>query len=537
MPAAGVDPLTATQPERPTRLARLARALAALDGWRRWLAAWLLGLVSVLAFPPVGAVPALFVALPALVWQLGGAAGSRAAFAIGWWFGLGHFMAGTYWISNSLLVEADRFAWLIPPTLIGVSAALAIYPALACVCARWAPPGWPRIAALAIAWTGFEMLRGVVLTGFPWNPVGSVWSDIPAMLQPAAAIGVHGLTLVTVALAAAPALLAGGGRGAIRVALGVPLVLALVWGGGAIRLGGAQTAAHPGVKIGIVQPNIPQHEQVRAAFRARHFARHLDMTRKAAGRGVTHFVWPEAAIGLRLSRSPAAIAAIAGAAPEGGLVISGALRRGPPGERPRRVWNSLIAIDGAARRVGVYDKVRLVPFGEYVPLRPILGFTQITGGRLDFSRGPGRRTLSVTGLPPFSPLICYEMIFPGRVVDPDRRPEWLLTVTNDGWFGDSAGPYQHFAAARMRAVEEGLPVIRAANSGISAAIDPYGRVVARLGLGQAGVLEAALPAALSRPTPFARLGHAPVLVVIALAAAALAAAGVRRRASRLRRTG
>ena len=519
--------MSGTVPERPPRLARLAAAAASLTGWRRWLAAWLFGLASVLAFPPVGWVPALFVALPALVWQIDGTATRRAAFAVGWWFGLGHFMAGTYWISNSLLVEADRFAWLIPPTLVGVSAYLAVYPALACACARWAAPGWPRVAALAVAWTGFEMLRGVALTGFPWNPVGSVWTGIPAMMQPAAAVGVYGLGLATVALAAAPALLAAGRRSAVAAAIGVPLALVLVWGGGAIRLERAEPAIHPGVRIGIVQPAIPQHEKVRAALRARHFARHLAMTRTAADGGATHFVWPETAIGFALARMPGAAEAIARVVPEGGSVIAGSLRVTPRGERPRRVWNSLVAIDGAARRIAVYDKARLVPFGEYVPLRSILAFTQMTGGRLDFSRGPGRRTLAVPGLPPFSPLICYEIIFPGRVVDPDRRPGWMLNVTNDGWFGDSAGPYQHLAAAQMRAVEEGLPVLRAANSGISAVIDPYGRAIERLALGRRGVLEAALPMALEEPTAFARFGHAPVLAVIALAAAGLAA---RRRA-------
>ena len=188
-----------------------------------------------------------------------------------------------------------------------------------------------------------------------------------------------------------------------------------------------------------------------------------------------------------------------------------------------RFWNSLIAIDGKARSVAAYDKARLVPFGEYVPLRSVLAFTQVTGGRFDFSRGPGPTTLSVEGLPPFSPLICYEIVFPGRVVGPGERPRWLLNVTNDGWFGDSAGPYQHFAAARMRAVEEGLPVVRAANSGISAVIDPYGRVIRRLGLGRAGVVEAGLPVALPEPTVFARFGHLPLSVFLALAAAVLAA--------------
>ena len=523
MPTPSAERLTGTGSRRPSHLARLAAALAALSGWRCWLVAWLLGLGSVLALPPVGFVPALFVALPALVWLIDGAATRRAAFAVGWWFGLGHFMAGTYWISNALLVEADRYAWLVPPTLLGVSAYLAIYPALAGVFARWVGPGWTRVAALAVGWTVLEMVRGIAFTGFPWNPIGSVWNDIPAMLQPAAAVGVHGLGLLTVALAAAPALLARGGRAGVAVAVGVPLALATLWGGGTLRLPQAATAAHPGIRLGIVQPNIPQHEKVRARFRARHFAEHLAMTKATAGTGITHLVWPETAIGFAFSRTPGAARAVARTVPEGGLVIAGALRAGPPGQRPARVWNSLVAIDGDARSVAVYDKARLVPFGEYVPLRSILAFTQVTGGRFDFSRGPGPRTLSVDGLPPFSPLICYEIIFSGRVVGSGRRPQWLLNVTNDGWFGDSAGPHQHFAAARVRAVEEGLPVVRAANSGISAVIDPFGRVVARLGLGRAGVLEAALPVSLSEPTAFARFGHLPLSIFLALAAAGLAA--------------
>ena len=252
MPTVRERRLTETDPERLPRLARFAAMLTALTGWKRWTLAWLLGLGSVLALPPVGLFPVLFAALPALVWQIDGTATRRAAFAVGWWFGLGHFMAGTYWISNSLLVEADRFAWLIPPTLIGVSAYLAIYPALACAFARWMRPGWARIAALAVGWTALEMLRGVAFTGFPWNPIGSIWSDIPAMLQPAAAVGVFGLGLLTVALAAAPAMLARGGRAGIAVAIGVPLVLAGVWGGGTLRIPRAATADQPGIKLGIV---------------------------------------------------------------------------------------------------------------------------------------------------------------------------------------------------------------------------------------------------------------------------------------------
>ncbi len=532
MPTAAGDRLTANRPP-PSRLARAAAAVAGLRGWRRPPVAFLSGLVSALALPPVGLFPALFAALPVLVWQIDGTATRRAAFAVGWWFGLGHFMAGTYWISNALLVEPDRYAWLIPPALVAPAAYLAVFPGLAAVFARAVRPGWPRIAALAVAWTLFEMLRGIAFTGFPWNPIGSIWSDIPAMLQPAALVGIHGLGLATVALAALPALTAAGGRDALAAAVGAPAVLALLWGAGALRLAGAETAAHPGIRLGIVQPAIPQREKVRAELRRDHFIRHLEMTHAARGAGITHFLWPETAIGFALSRAPWAVRAISGAVPEGGLVLAGALRATPSGVLPLQVWNSLAVVDRAGRIVATYDKVHLVPFGEYVPLRAVIGFARVAAARFDFSRGTGPRTLRVPGLPAFSPLICYEIIFPGRVADRGDRPQWLFNVTNDGWFGDSAGPYQHLAAARARAVEQGLPVVRAANSGISAVIDPYGRIVERLGLGRAGVLEAALPAALPRPTPFARWGHAPLLAVLALAAAGLVLA----RREKSRRTG
>jgi apolipoprotein N-acyltransferase len=211
-------------------------------------------------------------------------------------------------------------------------------------------------------------------------------------------------------------------------------------------------------------------------------------------------------------------AAAASAVPEGGLLLAGSVRTGPPGTAG--AWNSVLAIDAQARVVAAYDKAHLVPFGEYVPLRGILPFGKLTEGRGDFNAGPGPRTIALDGLPPFGALICYEAIFPGAVTAPGSRPRWLLNVTNDAWFGDSAGPRQHLAAARMRAVEEGLPLVRAANTGISAVIDGYGRVRHRLGLGVRGILDAPLPRALEGLTLFARAGW---LVLAALLLAALAA--------------
>ena len=185
--------------------------------------------------------------------------------------------------------------------------------------------------------------------------------------------------------------------------------------------------------------------------------------------------------------------------------------------------------------VATYDKHHLVPFGEYIPLRWILvplGLEKLTYGAIDFSRGPGAQTLSVDGLPPFSPLICYEVIFPGAVVGKGLRPAWLLNVTNDAWFGTSTGPYQHFASARFRSVEEGLPLVRAANTGISAVIDPYGRIIAELGLGREGVIDSTLPKPLPGLTPFARFGNAIPLLLAALAGALGIAIGRRPSATR-----
>ena len=195
---------------------------------------------------------------------------------------------------------------------------------------------------------------------------------------------------------------------------------------------------------------------------------------------------------------------------KGGLTITGALRSGIWG----RVWNSLFAIDEGGRVTGTYDKVHLVPFGEYVPFRRFLGFAKVTQGGRDFSPGAGLATMELKGLPPAGPLICYEVIFPGSVVAPNRRPGWLLNITNDAWYGLTAGPYQHFAAARLRAVEDGLPVVRVANTGISGVVDAYGRVLARLGLGTKGTLDSGLPISLAGPTPYARFGDWALLVIL-----------------------
>ena len=520
---------------------RAARAVATLTGWRRYGFAALLGALATAALPPVHAIVLLLPAFTGLVWLIDGSARARvpwrAAFAAGWWFGFGHFLPGIYWIALALLTDPARFGWMVPFAVFGLAAGLALFPGLAAWLTRLSgAAGIGRVLALAVAWTVMELLRGHVLTGFPWNLIGYSWNLSDAMIQLAAATGIYGLSLVTVAAAAMPAVLAdgagaGGPAGQRRrrwwalVAAGA--VLGTIWVGGALRLAGAppvdrDDASATGVRLRIVQANIQQDHKWQADLREANLARHLELTLSPGFGGITHVIWPETAAPFFIANDAVRRRMIAAVVPPGGLVITGAPRTTPQPTDPVQVWNSLHAIDGSGAVVGTYDKVRLVPFGEYVPFRWILRMAKITYGATDFSAGPGVRTLALAGLPPVSPLICYEAIFPGRVVDQDNRPSWLLNITNDAWFNDpwfglSSGPYQHFASARVRAVEEGLPMVRAANTGISAVVDAYGRVIARLGLGREGVLDAALPPPLDGLTPYARFGDWVLMIPLALA--------------------
>ncbi len=520
-------------PERRRSVAALARRISSIGGWRRWLLAAGLGALATAALPPLYLLPLAIVAFTGLVWLIDGAAAARSparsALAAGWWFGFGHFVTGLYWITNALLVDAAQFGWLVPFAVAGLSAYFAVFPALAALAVRLSGArGLGRVLALAVAWTAFEWLRGHVLTGFPWNLSATVWAWSEAMIQTAAATGAYGLSLLTVAVAAVPATLADAdqktvGAGASRArrwgaVIVMACLLGAVWVAGEVRLAGAPAkvdpdrpgdagaAVVPEVRLRLVQANIDQRLKWRADQRAANLLKHLRMSAAPGIGQVTHVIWPEAAVPYFLANDAVVRDAIAAVTPPRGVVITGATRTTSPGVKPFRVWNSIHAVNEHGDVVGTYDKAHLVPFGEYVPLGRYLPLTKITPGRVDFSAGPGPTTLELPGLPPVSPLICYEAIFPGAVLDAEKRPEWLLNLTNDGWFGASTGPHQHFAAARLRAVEEGLPLVRAANTGISAVLDPYGRVIGRLGLGVEGILDSPLPAPLGGLTLYARFG-------------------------------
>jgi apolipoprotein N-acyltransferase len=500
-------------------LGRLAGRVAGLAGWRRWALAFGLGAAGSLALPPLYFVPGLVVAFTGLVWQLDGARRPRQAFWLGWWFGFGYLTLSLYWIAAALFIDIAQFWWLLPFTVTGLPALLAGAAGLATF-AAWATGGRGvgRVLALAAAWGVGEWVRFWAFSGFPWNLVGQVWGASDYTLQLASVVGILGLSVLAVLAAAAPATLADAGRGPARWGPSVAalVLVVLVAGFGAVRLSDAVVETVPGVRLRLVQASIPQTLKWKPGARDAIFQRHLELSRAPGFDRVTDIIWAETAAPSFLDRDAGRRAVLATAVPEGGLMLVGTNRTTPQPTDPPQVWNAMQAIDGSGRILASYDKSHLVPFGEYLPLRDVLGrlgMSKVTAGSIDFSAGPGPRTLDLPGLPPVGPLICYEVLFPGHVVDPARRPDWLLNLTNDGWYGRTAGPHQHLEIARARAVEEGLPLVRSANNGISAVFDAFGRERAQLGLNVAGVLDVELPRPIA-PTIQARIGILGAAVLV-----------------------
>ena len=436
-------------------LRRLAQRVAALAGWRRYGLAVLFGACASAALPPLYLVPLLWPAFVGLLWLLDGAIRRRQAFFVGWAFGTGHFLTGLYWIGIAFFVDAERFGMLAPVAVTALAAGMALFPAVAILAVFWSGlKGAARVVLLAGAWLLAEWFRSWMLGGFPWNLIGSVWAFSEPMIQIAALSGIWGLSWLTVLAAAAPTVLgeAQAGRRQWWFAACSALVLpAMIWSGGLLRLDlapkpGAETA--PGVMLRLVQPAIPQALKWKSGMRQQHVARQMTMTADPGFDGVTHVIWAETAVPFHLEHDPELRKALGQIVPEGGYLITGAPRSTLDNGRIDRLWNTIFALDGAGHVAASYDKVDLVPFGEYVPFRGWLDVAKLTTGGIDFSSGEGRRSVELPGLPAFSPLICYEVIFPGRVIADGPRPAWLLSVTNDAWFGNSSGP---LSALRKRA--------------------------------------------------------------------------------------
>ena len=504
-------------------LLRSGQFLGGLTRWRRFGVAFLAGAISAFGFAPFHAFALFLFGVAVLVLLLDGAnAGPhpmRSSVLTGWAFGFGQFVVGMHWIFYPFLVDPAEHAWQIPFVALLFPGGLALFPSLASVLASfWWKPGAPRILAFAASYASAEWLRGHVLSGLPWNLPAYSWGASLQVLQSAALFGAYGLSFLTILLGASVAeLFAKPPR--VQLVGATAALFCVIWFAGEVRLIETPVTMIAGVNLRIVQPNIPQDEKYRPELVRRNWQRLVDLTTRKSAVSPTIIIWPEAAPPVLLQFSPEAVDQIARMTRPNRVLMTGNQRLAVDSTQHRIFYNSFYIFGPGARLLSTYDKFHLVPFGEYLPLENILrsvGITKLVAFPGSFTSGDGPKTFVIPGAPSVGPLICYEILFPGAVIGA-TRPGWLVNVTDDSWFGPWAGPEQHLMAARVRAIEEGLPVVRAANTGISAVIDPLGRSVATLGLDQMGAIDSGLPRALDVPG-FALYGDAGLLLLLATSA-------------------
>ncbi len=500
-------------------VANWANNLILLSGWRAAIMAILLGAISAMGLAPFHFFPVLWISFPLFICLLDGAVpdGKKnglyrlaPAFARGYWFGFGYFIAGLWWMGSAFLVNADRFAWLMPLAIIGLPLFLATFFGLATAFSRlfWGQ-GFGRVVILAACLAFFEWLRASILTGFPWNSLGHLLAFNDVMMQGISIFGLPLYNFFAVLIFSCPIYFLDRERNAIFQHLFFICVISLAIGlfsFGFLRIADNETEYVTGPKLRIIQPNIAQKDKFKPEKAGEILQRYLELSaRKEHPKDLalletTHLIWPESAFPFLLTEQPRALAAIAALLPPGTTLLTGAVRADPKqaNQKDRNYYNSLYVINDNGEIKDAYDKVHLVPFGEYLPFQGtleslgLLSLVEFPGG---FKAGTQRRLVQTSSAPSFLPLICYEVIFSGQLnagsgID---KAGWILNITNDAWFGLTSGPYQHFHQTRLRAVEEGVPVIRAANNGISAVIDSYGRVLEKISLDKSGILTSQIP--------------------------------------------
>lgn len=481
----------------------------------RCILVFLTGALCVPAMPPWCFWPVLAIGFPLFFAVLSSTRNLKTAFAESWLFAFGYFGFGLVWIGNALLVDGNPFSWVWPLAIAGLPALLALFYGISGLILK----RMLRIGSLS-GWLAFvgmigltEWMRGHILTGYPWNMYGYTWDDSLAMAQSASLIGSYGLTLLTVFWAMIPALwwFPFAQRRTATVITGLAGLLAVSF----VLWGHARLAAHPldlrsDLMVRIVQPNIPQEDKWNPVKTSENVRKLLDLSMPDDGSGSapTIIIWPETAINERVlmhEKVAPVVQSIMQRYKGAAYLMTGLLRSEGETEESRVYFNSLGTYDDHLERIAVYDKSHLVPFGEYIPLEkylPLKPFVELGG----FQEGQGIETQQIEGVLRYSPLVCYEIIFPGAVARSEEpRPELLVNVTNDAWYGDSAGPRQHLSMTRFRSIEEGLPSARSANTGISALFDSYGREVVRASLDEPAALNAALPQSAAR-TIYSHIG-------------------------------
>lgn len=478
------------------------------------------GVLAAVAHPPFGFWPGLlgYALLLNLVDGVEGDGRLWKAFGYGWLAGFSYFLIGCWWVAEAFFVDAKNQAWMAPFAAVLLPSGLGIFWGAACALYRKISPlHVGRVFVFAAVFSVFEWLRGHVLTGFPWDLPGETWKAGGAPSQWAAWIGAYGLTLITLITACAFGPLLGRGNRKYRAGMATLglVLLAVLWIGGAVRLGEAKLA-YTSTAVRVVQADVPQESKWSPAELADILHRYVNLTSRTGEHDPDVIVWPEGALPLSaedtLSPNEWVEPAIAASLAPNQTLLMGTAREQLSRSGPR-YYNSLYAVRsqaGALRVEAVYDKYRLVPFGEYLPAEKVMtaiGFKALTHIADSFSPGPRPRPIRLAGLPEAQPLICYESLFPGLAQDGPGRPGWIVNVSNDAWFGRTSGPLQHLNLASYRAIEQGLPLVRATPTGVSAVIDPWGRVLPnkRLNPGESGVIDALLPAP-AAATLYSRVG-------------------------------
>lgn len=476
-----------------------------------------LGLIAALGLAPFGVWLATPAALAILIWRwshMSAQGGVSQVFRHVMAGGIGWFALALFWIIEPFLVEPEIYGWMAPFALVLIALGGALFWAVPVTLAAWLTPQWrTRGVAIAVALALSDWLRGWIFTGFPWALIGHVWIPTPVG-QTAAFGGALGLSVLTVVMAVLPTLLWRAGpvrpwAAFLPGTIAGLACLAALWAGGLARLAQPLPPDTQTV-LRIVQPNVLQDRKWDPAWMDVDFRRLLDLSAAPGPHDLV--IWPETAVNFLANDLPDLQTDLVTASGRVPLIL------GIQRQEDSRYYNSLVTLDRAGRPLRVYDKFHLVPFGEYIPWGDALSRFGISAFAAQqghgYSAGAGPQVLqSLGGAPNFQPLICYEAIFPQHLRRLADRPGWLLQITNDAWFGALSGPWQHLAQARLRAIESGLPLIRAANTGVSAVIDARGVIRQSLTLGVAGVIDAPLPGALPL-TPWMRWGNAPLLIVL-----------------------
>lgn len=473
--------------------------------------AFLAGCIATFALPPYHWVGLLFLSFGILGLLLFKASSSRQAFMAGYGFGFGFFMCGLSWVAHALMIDFASFGWLIPISLIASGLFFGLFSAFPALLSHYFKGYFARYIAFGAFWGLFEWIRSFFLTGFPWNLLGSCLAFDTRFLQLASVFGTYGLSALTIIATMLPAsiLLEPHRKNAV-ISLSVDvLLITLVFIFGQYRTNLLNNNENSDISLRIVQPSIPQNLKWDFAELEKNFADYIEMSQSDGFSDKKIVIWGETASTFPVALDKSHFYQMLPAVPDKGYLITGSIDYFPDTDDRWLPVNAGFIFKSDKGIIDTYAKSHLVPFGEYIPFRNLLpaSLRPITKVISDFKAGNGVKTFNIDDLPPFGLLICYEIIFPHQVADNQNRPQWLINLTNDGWYGLSSGPYQHLVTARLRAVEEGLTIVRAANSGISAVISRTGEVLASLGLHKRGNLDTYLPKELSINTLYAQYGN------------------------------